>query len=50
MKKALKLTDSMVALHWIASKRTALKTWVRNRVVEINGIADSSLLEVCREF
>ena len=41
-KKALKLADSMVALHWITSKRTALKTWVRNRVVEINRIADSS--------
>ena len=41
-KKALKLTDSLVALHWIASKRTTLKMWVRNRVVEINRICDAS--------
>ena len=42
-KKALKLTDSLVALHWISSKRTVLKMWVRNRVIEINRICDSSL-------
>ena len=30
--KATKLTDSMVALHWIASKHTVLKLWVRNRI------------------
>ena len=41
-KKALNLTDSLVALHWIASKRTTLKMWVRNRVVEINRICDAS--------
>ena len=41
-KKAIKLTDSMVALHWICSRRTVLKTWVRNRVIEINRLVDAS--------
>ena len=40
--KTLKLTDSQVALHWICSKRTSLKTWVRNNVIEINRLCDSS--------
>ena len=42
-KKTLKLTDSQVALHWVCSKKTVLKTWVRNRVIEINRLCDSSL-------
>ena len=42
-KKAWKLTDSQLVLHWIGSTRSALKMWVRNRVVEINMLADSSL-------
>ena len=42
-KKAWKLTNSQVVLHWIGSTRSALKMWVRNRVVEINRLADSSL-------
>ena len=41
-KKAVKLSDSMVALHWISCKRTALKTWVRNRVIEINRLCDTN--------
>ena len=41
--KSWKLTDSQVALHWIGSTRSALKMWVRNRVVEINRLAVSSL-------
>ena len=35
-KRAIKLTDSMVTLHWISSQRNTLKTWVRTRVIEIN--------------
>ena len=42
-KSTVKLTDSQVALHWICSKRRALKTWVRNMVIEINRLCDSSL-------
>ena len=41
-KKAVKLSDSMVALHWISCKRTVLKTWVRNRVIEINRLCDTN--------
>ena len=41
-KKSIKLTDSMVALHWISSQRTALKTWVRTRVIEINRLCEAS--------
>ena len=43
LKKTWKLTDSQVALHWIGCTRSALKMWVRNRVVEINRLADASL-------
>ena len=42
-KSTMKLTDSQVALHWICSERRVLKTWVRNRVIEINKLCDSSL-------
>ena len=38
--KCWKLTDSQVALHWINSKRSSLKMWVRNRVIEINRLID----------
>ena len=41
-KKCIKLSDSTVALHWIPSKLTMLKTWVRTRVVEINRLCDAS--------
>ena len=41
-KKCIKLSDSTVALHWISSKLTVLKTWVRTRVVEINRLCDAS--------
>ena len=41
-KKCIKLSDSTVALHWISSKLTMLKTWVRTRVVEINRLCDAS--------
>ena len=41
-KKTLKLTDSHVTLYWISSKRTALKTWVRNRVIEINRLTETA--------
>ena len=34
--KSYKVTDSQVALHWIGCTKTKLKTWVRNRVLEIN--------------
>ena len=42
-KRRWKLTDSQVALHWIGCHKTTLKTWVRNRVIEINRLADASL-------
>ena len=42
-KRCWKLTDSQVTLHWINSSRSALKLWVRNRVVEINRLADARL-------
>ena len=41
-KKSIKLSDSIVALHWISSQFTLLKTWVRTRVVEINRLSDTS--------
>ena len=41
-KKAFKVTDSMVVLHWITSNRIVLKTWVRNRVNEINRLVKPS--------
>lgn len=40
-KRSIKLTDSIVALSWIGSK-SALKTWVRTRVIEINRLSDYS--------
>ena len=39
-KKCYKITDSQVALHWISCSKTKLKTWVRNRVIEINRLVD----------
>ena len=39
----LKLTDSQVALFWIGCTRSALKMWVRNRVIEINRLAEANL-------
>ena len=41
MHRCWKPRDSQVALHWIGYTRSALKMWVRNRVVD--GLADSSL-------
>ena len=37
-----KVTDSQVVLHWINSTRTALKMWVRHRVVEILRLSELS--------
>ena len=34
-KRAIKLCDSQIALHWINSNDLPLKQWVRNRVLEI---------------
>ena len=42
-KKCIKLTDSEVVLHWINNTDSALKQWVRNRVIEINRLADKKL-------
>ena len=42
-KKCLKLTDSQIALYWINSTQSALKLSVRNRVLEINRLADKSM-------
>ena len=41
-KRCWKLTDSQVALHWIGCTKSALKMWVRNRVIEINRLVDAS--------
>ena len=40
-KKAFKLTDSTVALHWICSEDIVLKTWVRTRSIECNRLSSS---------
>ena len=42
-KGCVKLTDSQVALHWLSNKTSHLKQWIRNRAIEINRLADSSL-------
>ena len=42
-KESLKFSDSMVALHWIASTKMVLDTWVRNHVVEINRLCELSI-------
>ena len=42
-KECIKLTDSQVVLHWVSNTQKILKQWVRNRVVEINRLADRSL-------
>ena len=34
-KRCWKLTDSQVVLHWINTTKSVLKSWVRNRVLEI---------------
>ena len=41
-KSSIKLSDSMVALHWISSQRKSLKAWVRGHVIEINRLSDQS--------
>ncbi len=40
--KTWKLTDSQAVLHWLNSTRAALKSWVRNKVKEINRLSDRS--------
>ena len=40
--KCLKISDSQVALHWIAGTKSRLKMWVRNRVIEINRLVEVS--------
>ena len=42
-KECIKLTDSQIALHWVGNTRNPLKQWVRNKVVEINRLADRTL-------
>jgi len=34
-KKSIKLTDSQIVLHWISNDDRSLKSWVRNRVIEV---------------
>ena len=41
-KTSWKVTDSQVALHWISCTKGILKMWVRNRIVEITRLTDSS--------
>ena len=38
------ISDSVVALHWATCTKLRLKLWVRNQVVEINRLVDSSRL------
>ena len=39
---SIKVSDSMVALHWIAAQRKMLKVWVRGHVMEINRLSELS--------
>ena len=39
---SLKLTDSQISLFWIDNDARSLKTWVRNRVIEIRRFTDPS--------
>ena len=39
-RRSWKVTDSQVALHWLNSTRSALKMWVRHRVVESRCLSD----------
>ena len=41
--RCIKLTDSTVVLYWISSEDIVLKTWVRERVIEINRLCDKSV-------
>ena len=41
-KRSIKISDSMVALHWIASTVRRLKQFIRTLVVEINRLGDVS--------
>ena len=41
-KDHIKLSDSMVALHWIACTTKKLKTFIRSLVIEINRLCDIS--------
>ena len=41
-KRAIKLTDSQIVLHWINNDDIILKQWVRNRVVDIRRFTDPS--------
>ena len=41
-KDHIKLSDSMVALHWIACTTRKLKTFIRTLVIEINRLSDLS--------
>jgi len=34
-KRAIKLSDSQIVLHWLSNEEKPLKQWVRNRVIEI---------------
>ena len=42
-KRCIKLTDGQVVLHWINNTDGVLKQWVRNRVIEVNRLADKKL-------
>ena len=39
-KGSTKFTDSQIAFYWIMNDRRTLKTWVRNRVIEIRRCSD----------
>ena len=41
-KGSIKVSDSMVALHWIASTTRRLKTFIRTLVIEVNRLSDVS--------
>ena len=47
-KECIKLTDSQVALHWICNDNRVYKEWVKNRVIEVNRLADKSLWRYVR--
>ena len=42
-KRSIKISDSMVVLHWIGSTVRRLKQFIRTLVVEINHLCDAAL-------
>ena len=39
-KSCVKLTDSQIVLYWLNNTKSAMRQWVRNRVIEINRLPE----------